>query len=134
MAVLLSRGPVGGPTGMSDASVPGRRRLGEAVGKRLELASGPAQADLAIADDGDPGRVVAAIFESFEGDHQDLIRVLVTDIAGDSAHSQSIFCLGWPGLGEERPQRAVLDLAQRRARQLARPNPVFGSPGSRQCR
>ena len=52
-----------------------------------QLAGAPAQLDVAVDDDGDAGRVVAAIFEPPQPVDQDGHDFLRSDVSDDPAHS-----------------------------------------------
>ena len=86
MGVLFSRTPVGRPAGVPD-SINTLQRL--RFNRPLEidqLARAPSSLDLAIANNGYAGRVVATIFEPSQPVEEDGDNFLRSEIANDSAH------------------------------------------------
>src|SRR5262245_13409861 len=55
----------------------------------LQLAGTPANLDLAVVDDGDPRRVIAAIFQPPQSLDDDRDGLLIADISNNSAHEIS---------------------------------------------
>jgi hypothetical protein len=84
---------VGGPTvrcpaGVADADVAVQRfAVRQALGESPELAFGLRPKQRAgIIDDGDPGGIVAAVFEPPQGVHDHRNAITRPDIANDAAH------------------------------------------------
>ena len=88
VGIRVGRAAVGGPTGVADA----RRAVRHGVGFQIiaqdgELARALAHVHVArVIDDGDPGGVVAAVFQTRETLEEDLLAGASSDISDDSAH------------------------------------------------
>ena len=59
-----------------------------------ELAGAAAKVDLAVADDGDAGRIVAAVFEPPQPVDEDRDDLLRADVSDDPAHADESFTRG----------------------------------------
>src|SRR6266852_5205630 len=84
---------VGRPARVPDPDPSLHRTLAQ---KPLEHLDAPGRApDLESLgpQDGQAGRVIAAVLEPLEPLHDDADRVLVSDVADDAAHGQCPFCL-----------------------------------------
>ena len=57
---------VGGPPGVADADAPAERGRGQRSGQVDQLAGAAAAVNGAVLDHGDPGRIVATVFQSLE--------------------------------------------------------------------
>jgi hypothetical protein len=93
MGVLLGDAAVGRPAGMGDAGVGGRQGAGAVGGALLdrgaeigEVADGVHALDLAVLDQREAGRVIAAVFELFQPREQQLLAGPTTHVSDDSAH------------------------------------------------
>ena len=87
MGVALVRHAVRRPARVRDAEVAGGRVRGERVGELRDLADGAQPRDVGAAvQDGDAGRVVAAVFEALQALDQDRDDVPVSDRSDNSAH------------------------------------------------
>ena len=86
MRVFLGRPAVGRPAGVADAVFPVERVAGEHLFETGELAGAAPQLDLAVAHDGHPRRVVAAILEPPQPVDQNRKDLLLADIPDDPAH------------------------------------------------
>src|SRR5882672_8097769 len=87
MCIRLGDPAVRGPTRVRDAGPAGERLGGQLAFERRDLADGAAEAELAILlDDGDAGRVIAAILEPFEALDEHRHDVSLSDRPDDSAH------------------------------------------------
>ncbi len=89
------RGPaVGGPAGVADARSAAERALAQQLLKTRQLPLGAADFDVAAAQAGDPGRIVAAILEAAQAVEDDGGRVTRSDVADNSAHIQTPLLTG----------------------------------------
>ena len=91
MGVALGRLAVGGPAGMADADIAGERLARQARFQRGELALGAPASQGAVIQGGDPGGVVAAVFEALERLDQMAGDRLTSNNSDDPAHP-----FGWP--------------------------------------
>src|SRR5664280_1244544 len=91
MGVALGRLAVRGPAGMADADIAGERLARQALFQRGELALGAPASQGAVIQGGDPGGVVAAVFEALERFDQMAGDRLASDDSDDPAHP-----FGWP--------------------------------------
>ena len=100
VGVLLGDAAVGGPAGVGDA---GRRRrrghrdaaavlglLGDRGAQVVEVADRAHAVDLAVVDDRDPGRVIAAVLELLESGDQQVEAGAPADVSDDSAHREAM--------------------------------------------
>ena len=87
MGIEVVRAPVGGPARVGQADRGVRRPVGD---RRLEVdqLAGPLLDEhvAGVVDEGDPGRVVAAVLEALEPLDEDRARLARTGIADDAAH------------------------------------------------
>ena len=91
VGVLVGGTAVGRPARVAD---PERSRHGlarEDLLEVLELARAAADVEVAVAHDGDPGRVVAAVLELSEALDEDLRHGLGADVSDDAAHVRDPF-------------------------------------------
>ncbi len=89
MRIELGDAAVGGPAGVADAEA-GVQAVGGCSGLHFGDAAGAAHAAHRIArDHGDPGGIVAAVFQALEAVDQQRDHVTVGDGADDSAHACS---------------------------------------------
>ena len=77
---------VGGPARVGDADLAGRFVLLQQIRERLDAALALAGLDQAAVDGGQPGGVVAAVFEPPQAVEEDGGRGGLADVADDSAH------------------------------------------------
>ncbi len=84
--VLLGRPAVGGPARVADARRALDGPLAQDAFERLEPPGGAPDLQPPALQDGDAGRVVAAVLEAPEPLDDDRGRALVTDVADDPAH------------------------------------------------
>ena len=77
---------VRGPARVGDADVAGGGVSLDEVGQRLDAALALARLDLAAVDGGQPGRVIAAVFEPAQAVEQDRGGGGFADVADDAAH------------------------------------------------
>ena len=84
--VLLGRPAVRGPAGVADAVVAVEGGVGKRQLEVRQLARRAAQRDGAVADDGDPGRVVAPVLETPEALDEDRDDRLAPDVTDDATH------------------------------------------------
>ena len=90
-------GAVGGPAGVADAGRRGgQRRLLERLLEVGQLARPLVRGDRPVVDQGDAGRVVAAVLQSPQPLDHDVARLLAADVPDDSAHARSLGVLGPP--------------------------------------
>ena len=90
MGVGFGRLAVGGPAGMADAAGAFQRLLGELGLERAQLALGAAAGQHAVFQRGDPGGVIAAVFEALERIDQLAGDRRISQNSDDSAHSASV--------------------------------------------
>src|SRR5580693_5228171 len=74
------------PAGMGDAHRTADRSRINRVLKHLHLADGPQARDPAAVDDGDAGRIVAAVLEAAQTFHEYGYRVALRDHTHDATH------------------------------------------------
>ena len=86
VGVALGGDAVGGPAGMADADGGLQRIGGQHLLKRPDLALGAAALDLAAHHAGDPGRIIAAVFQPLQAVDQPLLHRPRPDDADDPAH------------------------------------------------
>jgi hypothetical protein len=77
---------MGGPAGVADAGLAGQRLMHQQVGQVHQLAHGAAAVEPAVVDGGDPGAVVAAVFQPLQRLDQQGGRLVVAQNADDAAH------------------------------------------------
>ena len=124
VGVALVRHAVGRPARMCDSEVAGRGVGGERLGELRDLADCPQARDLCPAvQHGDPGRVIAAVFEALQALDQDRDDVPVSDRSDDAAHGPDIL-FHRPGAGA-RPTENCVQIPVSARRLLFRPLPVF---------
>ena len=97
MRVALARLAVGCPARVADADVALDRRLRQPRRQVAQLADIAPDSDLPILDDGDPCRVIPAIFQPPQAVHDDLGGVARPDVADNSTHNPT------PSLDEFKP-------------------------------
>jgi hypothetical protein len=102
--VALARHPVGGPAGVRDADLAVSGTVRQGVIELAHLADRAQPGEVARAvQDGDAGRVVAAIFEPSQSLHEDGNHVPLGDRSYDSTHIRPSILQrrngGSPGLG-----------------------------------
>ena len=91
MGVLLVRHAVRRPARVGDAEVAGSRMRGQGVRELRHLAHGAQARDRGAAvQDGDAGRVIAAVFEAPQALDQDRDDVPVSNRSDDAAHVAAI--------------------------------------------
>src|ERR1019366_8476203 len=86
MGVALGRLAVRRPAGMADADIAGERLARQTRFQRGELALGAPASPGAVIQGGDPGGVVAAVFEAFERLDQLAGDRLTSNNSDDPAH------------------------------------------------
>src|SRR5207244_9208680 len=89
----LGRGPrARRPPRVADAEAPGKRRVGDLRHEVVELPLASRDPhDAVLAEDRDPRRVVAAVFEALQPGEEDGERLLRADVADDAAHQPDPF-------------------------------------------
>src|SRR5947209_699812 len=90
MGVLVVNFPVRSPTRVTDPVGTGGRLLTDQFRQRRDSSSTFARFNVIAIDDGNPGRVVTAIFESPQPIEQDGSSLGLANITDDSAHIE-----GW---------------------------------------
>ena len=86
MGVALAGLAVGGPARVPDADIARDRAFVQAAGEIAQLADVATDRDLAILDDRDAGRIVAAILQPPQAFQDDLGRVARANITDDPTH------------------------------------------------
>src|SRR6187397_346455 len=92
MGIDVGRWSVRGPAGMSDADVARCGCIFERCGQMVDASGSLGDRDFTdagfawIGNAGDPGTIVAAIFQATEARQNEVDRWGVSDIADDSAH------------------------------------------------
>ena len=86
VGVTLAGPAVRGPTGVTDADLPGEGRLSQAQGEVAQLADVAPDGDVPVLDHGNAGRIIAAIFEPTQAVHDDLRGVSRPNVTDDSTH------------------------------------------------
>src|SRR4051794_28573384 len=89
MCVALGRLAVGRPTRMADSSMPIQRLLLEPLFKVLELAFGAPPIQVIAFERGDARRIVAAVFQAFQGIDELLGNRSASQYPDDSAHPRN---------------------------------------------
>ena len=84
-----ARRAVGRPAGVADPGAAGQGVGHQEVGQLDELAHGSAAGEPALVHGGDPGAVVAAVFEAPERVDQDRRGLVPAEVAHDAAHLRS---------------------------------------------
>ena len=114
MRVFFGRTAMSRPARVTESELTGNRFLLEQIFKILQLARTPNDLQLAVLDNGDSRRVIAAIFERLESAHDDGNRIARSYVSEYSAHvwqnsTRSVEPrLGrrWGSTGDERPIEA----------------------------
>jgi len=89
MGVDVVRAAVGGPAGVGDARVAGRRATVELLGEVAELAGLFLHEDVTgIGQQRDARRVIAAVLQAAQPVQQDGRRVTRADVTDDAAHER----------------------------------------------
>ena len=80
--------PVRGPAGVADAEPASGHLLGESLDQGVDLGGALHDGGLAIrlVEDGDPGRIIAAVLEPLEALHDDGRRRSLAQVANNPAH------------------------------------------------
>ena len=89
VGVVLARPAVGRPAGVPDAAGAGERMEADLLGQVADLALDPPPPDPVAVEDGDAGRVVAAVLEPPQSLDEVGHRVPGADAADDAAHVSS---------------------------------------------
>src|SRR5262245_43938135 len=87
--VLFGRSSVLGPAAVPQGRLAFQRLVLYRLHQAVQLAGAPANLDLAVVDDGDARRVVAAIFQPPQPLDDDRDGLLIADVSDDSAHKIS---------------------------------------------
>src|SRR2546423_625799 len=90
MGVFLGGPAVGGPAGVADAVGAVDGRFLQGFFEIAELAGGTANFELAVLNDSDTGRVIAAIFELAESFNDDRYNFFRADVADNAAHGAGL--------------------------------------------
>src|SRR5437867_10632759 len=84
--VLLSGTPMRSPTCVAKTEVACHRLLRQKLFQISQLARRATHLQMSIFNNGNPGRVIATVFERSKAPHDDGDRVSWTDVAKNSAH------------------------------------------------
>jgi hypothetical protein len=91
MGVGFGGAAVGGPAGVADAAAAGDRSFLQDLFQIPQLPLGAADLDPAVAQGGDPSRIIAAVFQAPKPFDDDAVRRLGSGVADDSAHGRKSF-------------------------------------------
>ena len=111
-----------GPAGVAAPDPAVERLVGQERIEVRELALGPPDFEAVLAQDVEPGRVKAAVFELAQPVDEDLLRITESNVANDSPHDASPPWLPegspMPSAREQEPR--LPDTSQSHARVLQR--------------
>src|SRR5689334_5007166 len=88
MSIGFRRPAVGRPTGVANSDRPKHRVAINGIFEILELAFTPANGNMAIAQDGDSRRVVAAVLQLAEAFQNQWCRFTLADVTYNAAHDR----------------------------------------------
>src|ERR1700738_2513761 len=95
MRILVVDLSVGGPAGMADAVGTGWRFLRHQFRESGNPARALAGFDMIAVDDGDAGRIVAAIFQTAQPLEQNGARFRAPDVTNDPEHIERLKLVSW---------------------------------------
>src|SRR6056297_1829959 len=91
VCVHLGRGTMGGPAGVTDAGFTGQRMMHQQIREIDQLAHGAPTVEPSVVQRGDPGAVIAAIFQPPQRLDKDRGGLVIAQNSDNSAHQSVSF-------------------------------------------